>query len=85
MNHQSSKTMRSAVSAALLLLPFAASAAEQAPAAHQALGRELLQELIDIDTTPDHGSTTAAAEALAKRFLAAGFDPADVQWSATIR
>jgi len=79
MKHQGSKKMRAAVSAALLLSPFATLAAEQAPAAHQALGRELLQELIDIDTTPDHGSTTAAADAMAKRFLAAGFDPADVQ------
>ncbi len=80
MKHQGSKRMCfSAVSAVLLSLPFAAPAAEQAPATHQALGRGLLQELIDIDTTPDHGSTTAAAEAMAKRFVAAGFDPADVQ------
>ena len=79
MKHQNSKRTHAAVSAALLLLSCAAAAAEPAPAAHQALGRELLQELIDIDTTPDHGSTTAAAEAMAKRFLAAGFDPADVQ------
>ena len=63
----------------MLWLPFASQAAEQAPAAHQALGRELLRELIDTDTTPDHGSTTVAAELMAKRFLAAGFDPADVQ------
>ncbi|MGH8026283.1 MAG: M20/M25/M40 family metallo-hydrolase, partial [Pseudoxanthomonas sp.] len=79
MKHRSSKKARVAVLSALLSLPFAASAAEQAPAAHRTFGRELLRELIDIDTTPDHGSTTAAAEAMAKRFLAAGFDPADVQ------
>ena len=70
--------LRTAVSVALLLLAFASSAAEQAPPAHQALARELLRELIETDTTPDHGSTTLAAEQLAKRFLAAGFDPADV-------
>jgi acetylornithine deacetylase/succinyl-diaminopimelate desuccinylase-like protein len=63
---------------AMLSLPFASPATEQAPAAHRALGRELLRELIDIDTTPDHGSTTAAAQAMAKRFLDAGFDPDDV-------
>ena len=78
MKHRTFKKIRVAGLAALLLLPFASSAAEQAPAAHRALGRELLRELIDIDTTPDHGSATAAAEAMAKRFLAAGFDPADV-------
>lgn len=62
-----------------ILLPFAAAAAgEQAPHAQRVLARELLQELIETDTTPDHGSTTAAAESLARRFLAAGFDPADV-------
>ena len=78
MKHRVLRKIRLAGSAALLLLPFALPAAEQAPAAHRALGRELLRELIDIDTTPDHGSTTTAAEAMAKRFLGAGFDPADV-------
>jgi acetylornithine deacetylase/succinyl-diaminopimelate desuccinylase-like protein len=78
MKHRAFEKMRLAGFAALLSLSFAASAADQAPAAEQALGRELLRELIDIDTTPDHGSTTAAAEAMAKHFLAAGFDPADV-------
>lgn len=78
MKHRALRKIRLAGSAALLLLPLASPAAEQAPPAHRALGRELLRELIDIDTTPDHGSTTAAAEAMAKRFLDAGFDPADV-------
>lgn len=78
MKHRVFNKVRVAGLAALLLVPLASPAAEQAPAAHRALGRELLRELIDIDTTPDHGSTTAAAEAMAKRFLDAGFDPADV-------
>ena len=78
MKHRAFNKTRFAGLAALLSLSFASSAAEQAPAAHRTLGRELLRELIDIDTTPDHGSTTAAAEAMAKRFLDAGFDPADV-------
>jgi acetylornithine deacetylase/succinyl-diaminopimelate desuccinylase-like protein len=79
MKQQRSIGLCLAISAALTLLPLATvMAAEQTPQAQQALGRELLQELIETDTTPDHGSTTAAAESLAKRFLAAGFDPADV-------
>ncbi|MEO8364965.1 MAG: M20/M25/M40 family metallo-hydrolase [Pseudoxanthomonas sp.] len=68
-----------ALAAGLALLPLAAaSAGEPLPEAQRKLGRELLQELIDTDTTPSHGSTTVAAESLARRFLAAGFDPADV-------
>lgn len=67
-----------AASIALVLLACAATAQAQAPDVHQALGRELLRELIETDTTPDHGNTTIAVEQLAKRFLAAGFDPADV-------
>ena len=68
-----------AIAAALVLLPpVATAAAEQVPQAQRVLARELLQELIETDTTPDHGSTTAAAASLAKRFLAAGYDPADV-------
>ena len=80
MKHRHSKQARlSVIAAALLSSSFVSMAAEQAPAAHQQLARELLRELIDTDTTPGHGSTTAAAESMAKRFLAAGFDPADVQ------
>lgn len=41
--------------------------------------RAILQELIEINTTHSVGNTTVAAEALAKRFLAAGFPAADVQ------
>ena len=79
MKQQRSAGLRLAVSAVLALLPLAAiAAAEQTPEAQRALGRELLRELIETDTTPDHGSTTAAAESLARRFLTAGFDPADV-------
>lgn len=78
MHHPWSSVSRAMVSVVLLSLAGAATAQEQAPAAQQALGRELLRELIETDTTPDHGNTTIAAEQLAKRFLAAGFDPADV-------
>lgn len=67
------------LAALALLLPLAGHAADTAPKADRALGRELLGELIAVDTTSEHGSTTVAAEKLAKRFLDAGFAPADVQ------
>ena len=46
---------------------------------HQELARELLKELIEIDTTHSVGDNTAAAQAMADRLLAAGFPPEDVQ------
>ena len=58
-----------------------AAASGAAPAADgpgtEPLARDLLQQLIEINSTHPHGSTVAA-EALAQRFLAAGFAPADV-------
>src|SRR5579871_5654000 len=41
--------------------------------------RDIFRELIEINTTDSVGSVTAAAEAMQKRLLDAGFDPADVQ------
>lgn len=46
---------------------------------HQALARELLKELVEIDTTDSTGDNTAAAQAMANRLLAAGFPEEDVQ------
>ena len=46
---------------------------------YQSLGRELLRELVETNTTYSAGSTTKAAEAMAARFRAAGFPAADVQ------
>jgi len=46
---------------------------------HQELARELLKELIEINTTDSSGDNTAAAQAMADRLLAAGFAPEDVQ------
>jgi len=43
------------------------------------LVRDLLRELIEINTTHSTGSTGKAAEAMAARLRAAGFAPADVQ------
>ena len=42
------------------------------------LSRDIFQQLIEINTTDSAGSTTVAAEAMRKRLLDAGFDPADV-------
>ncbi len=42
------------------------------------MGRDILKELIETDTTHATGSTTVAAERMAARLLAAGFPKADV-------
>ena len=47
-------------------------------AATRSLSRDILKQLIEIDTTDSVGSTTVAAEAMAKRLLDAGFPPEDV-------
>ncbi|MGH9644010.1 MAG: M20/M25/M40 family metallo-hydrolase, partial [Terriglobales bacterium] len=43
------------------------------------LARDIFRELIEINTTDSSGSTTAAAEAMRKRLLEAGFAPGDAQ------
>src|SRR5262245_52508782 len=55
----------------------AAQPAALAP--HQQLLREIYQELIEINTTNSVGDNTKAAEAMARRLVAAGFPAADVQ------
>ena len=62
----------------LLLLPFL-SKADSLDDATRHLSRDTFQQLIDINTTDSVGSTTAAAQAMEKRFLDAGFPPNDVQ------
>lgn len=42
------------------------------------LARDIFRQLIEIDTTDSSGNTTAAAEAMRKRLLDAGFPAADV-------
>jgi acetylornithine deacetylase/succinyl-diaminopimelate desuccinylase-like protein len=54
-------------------------ASDEGLAPHQTRARALLRELIEIDTTHSTGSTTLAAEAMARHLLAAGFPRADVQ------
>ena len=48
-----------------------------APAADVALARDILQELVELNTTHAHG-TLSAADAIAHRLLAAGYDAKDV-------
>jgi acetylornithine deacetylase/succinyl-diaminopimelate desuccinylase-like protein len=43
------------------------------------LAHDIFQQLVEINTTDSVGSTTAAATAMAKRFLDAGFPPEDVR------
>lgn len=62
-----------------LALPLAAQAGDPVPAQERTLAHELLVQMIGTDSTSEHGSTTVLAEALAQRFLAAGFPAADVQ------
>ncbi|MDH5323674.1 MAG: M20/M25/M40 family metallo-hydrolase [Gammaproteobacteria bacterium] len=73
--------------AALALLLAACSDGDTPPAdvvpesgleAHQQLARDILRELIEIDTT-QAGNTTIAADAMAARLLAAGFPAEDVK------
>ena len=51
----------------------------QSATEYQRMGREVLKELVETDTTHATGSTTIAAERMAVRLLAAGFPKADVQ------
>jgi acetylornithine deacetylase/succinyl-diaminopimelate desuccinylase-like protein len=47
--------------------------------AHQKLTLDIYRELIEINTVHPHGDNTAAARAMAKRLLDAGFDAKDVE------
>jgi acetylornithine deacetylase/succinyl-diaminopimelate desuccinylase-like protein len=64
--------------AGLLLLAGLAWGAAPDGATRQ-LGRDILKELIEINTTDSVGNTTRAADAMAKRLKDAGFPAADVQ------
>lgn len=48
------------------------------PQPYQALAKELLRDLVEINTTQSIGSTTTAAEAMAARLRAAGFPERDL-------
>jgi acetylornithine deacetylase/succinyl-diaminopimelate desuccinylase-like protein len=68
--------LRLAVIGALVLSSHLGAAPSDART--RALAREIFQQLIEINTTDSVGSTTIAAQAMAKRLLDAGFPPADV-------
>jgi acetylornithine deacetylase/succinyl-diaminopimelate desuccinylase-like protein len=63
--------------ALLATVLFAAATSGKTPP--DPLAREIFKQLIEIDTTLSAGSTTAAAQVMQKRFLDAGFAPADAQ------
>jgi acetylornithine deacetylase/succinyl-diaminopimelate desuccinylase-like protein len=65
------------IAAALVL--FSHLNAAQPDAATRSLARDIFQQLIEINTTDSVGSTTVAAQAMAKRLLDAGIAPADVK------
>src|SRR5499425_2619296 len=71
----------STVVAALLVAPSSRRPGAQpaALAPHQQLLREIYQELIEINTTNSVGDNTKAAEAMARRLIAAGLPAADVR------
>ena len=66
-----------AMSLAAALVAAAAPPGPLPPPADQALARDILKELVEINSTHEHGST-AAAQAIQRRLLAAGFADADV-------
>jgi acetylornithine deacetylase/succinyl-diaminopimelate desuccinylase-like protein len=71
--------MRGARHAAILSLVLGCAHATQADdATSRALAREILQQLVEINTTDSVGNVTRAAQAMAQRFRAAGFPAADV-------
>ena len=49
------------------------------PPGHRQLARDILKELVEIDTTDSSGDNTRAAEAMAARLRAAGFGGPDLQ------
>jgi acetylornithine deacetylase/succinyl-diaminopimelate desuccinylase-like protein len=67
-----------ALVASLALVVSAPSVRAQSLTANQQLGRDLLRELVETNTTYSAGSTTKAANLLAARFRAAGFPAGDV-------
>jgi acetylornithine deacetylase/succinyl-diaminopimelate desuccinylase-like protein len=67
------------VLAAFASLALSGLAAAQSPDAQQLLARDIYKELVEIRTVHPDGDNTAAARAMAKRLLDAGFDPKDVQ------
>lgn len=62
----------------IAVVALTAPPAVQSLAPHQQLARDVYEELIEINTAVTTGATTPAAEAMARRFRAAGFAAEDV-------
>jgi acetylornithine deacetylase/succinyl-diaminopimelate desuccinylase-like protein len=67
---------RIAIGALAAAIAYVPARAQSAP--HQRLAREIFEELIEINTVDSVGNNTVAAEAMARRFRAAGFPDRDV-------
>jgi acetylornithine deacetylase/succinyl-diaminopimelate desuccinylase-like protein len=65
--------------AALLTLALGAREPAHALTPQQQLAYDIYKELVEINTVTDTGDTARAADAMAARLLAAGFDSTDVQ------
>src|SRR5206468_10757987 len=73
--------MRRVASIAVLMclgLPLAAQT-QRTLSPNDQRARDIFEQLININTTGSSGSTTVAANAMARRLLAAGFPAADVE------
>jgi acetylornithine deacetylase/succinyl-diaminopimelate desuccinylase-like protein len=74
-----SPSVRVVIGLAIVILLTRTVPAQQSGATDvQRLGRDILKELIETNTTHSSGSTTLAAERMAARLVAAGFPRADV-------
>jgi acetylornithine deacetylase/succinyl-diaminopimelate desuccinylase-like protein len=76
------RTLRSSAAlcaAAALMLAVGAHGPAHALTPQQQLASDVYKELVEINTVTDTGDTGRAADAMAARLLAAGFDSADVQ------
>ncbi len=70
---------RVGVRAILVSLALSLPALSAELTAHQRLARDIYRELVEIRTVHPDGDNTAAARAMARRLLDAGFDPKDVE------
>ncbi|MFL5478933.1 MAG: M20/M25/M40 family metallo-hydrolase, partial [Gemmatimonadaceae bacterium] len=70
--------IRSHIGIGMLVVATTSLSAQQSLSRDQAEARDIFSELIEINTAYKAGSTTPAAHAIAKRFLAAGFPAKDV-------
>ena len=77
MAHKKNTSLLSAALCAFLAISGGAMADGLTP--NQQLAHDIYKELVEIDTTAEHGSCTRAADAMAVRLRAAGYPAADVR------